>query len=79
MAPVFKTNALRMLMAGRAKAYFDLREADLDHTDAVTFYEKLWNKVKDYARQKKLDSSAQEKMQHGGDPMDVGAVGGWSW
>ncbi len=26
-----------------------------------------------------MDSSAKEKMQHGGDPMDVGAVGGWSW
>ncbi len=24
-------------------------------------------------------SSVNEKMQHGGDPMDVGAVGGWSW
>ncbi len=26
-----------------------------------------------------MDSSAKVKMQHGGDPMDVGAVGGWSW
>ncbi len=25
-----------------------------------------------------MDSSAEEKMQLGGDSMDVGAVGGWS-
>ncbi len=37
------------------------------------------NKVKDYARNRKLDSSAKEKMQHGGDPMDVGVVGGHGW
>ncbi len=27
----------------------------------------------------KLDSSAKEKVQHGGDPMHVGAARGWSW
>ncbi len=26
-----------------------------------------------------MDSTVKEKMQHGNDPMDVGAVGGWSW
>ena len=39
----------------------------------------MLNKVKDYARRCKLDTTAKERMQQGGDPMDVGAVGGWSW
>ncbi len=79
MAPVFKINALRVLMIGKAKKYFDLWEADRDPTDAAKTHEEFLNRVKDYARRRKLDSSAKEKMQHGGDPMDVGAVGGWSW
>ncbi len=66
-------------MAGKAKEYFDLWEADRDTADPGTSYEELFRKVKGYARKRKLDSSAKEKMQHGGDPMDVGAVGGWSW
>jgi hypothetical protein len=52
---------------------------DKDHTDPSKSYEELLAKVKDYSRRKKLDNSAKEKMQHGGDPMDVGAVSGWSW
>ncbi len=32
------------------------------------------DKVKDYARRKNLDTTAQKSMQHGEDPMDVGAV-----
>ncbi len=33
----------------------------------------------DYGRRSKLDTAAKERMQQGGDPMGVGAVGGWSW
>ncbi len=76
MTPVFKINALRILMTGEAKEYFQLWEADRDTTDGAKSYEELFWKVKDFSRRRKLDSSAQEKMQHGGDPMDVGAVGG---
>ena len=79
LAPVFKINALRMLMIGKAKEYFDLWEADRDPTDAAKTYEELLKKVKDYARRRKLDTNAKERMQHGGDPMDVGAVGGWDY
>ncbi len=68
-----------MLTIGKAKEYFDLWEAERDPTDAAKTYEELLNRVKDYARRCKLDSPAKEKMQRGGDPMDVGAVGGWSW
>ncbi len=79
LAPVFKINVFRALIACEANEYFDLWEADRDETDQAKSYEELLTKVKDYSRRRKIDSSANEKMQHGGDPMDVGAVGGWSW
>ncbi len=79
LAPMFKINALRTMMIGMSKEYFDLWEADKDHTEPSKSYEELLAKVKDYSRTKKFDSSARENMQHGGDPIDVGAVGGWSW
>ncbi len=75
LAPVFKMNAFRSLMIWKSKKYFDLWEADKDHTDPSKSYEELLTKVQDYSRRRKLDSSAKQKMQHGGDPMDVGAVG----
>ena len=75
LAPLYKINALRMLMTGKAKEYFDLWEADHDPTNAAKTYEELLNKVKDYARRRKLDSSAKEKIEQRGDPMDVGAEG----
>ncbi len=79
LAPVFKFNALRMLLPGKAKEYLDLWEVDRDTTDQAKSYEELWAKVKDYSRRIKLDSSAKGEMKHGGDPMDVGDVGGWCW
>ncbi len=63
-----------MLMTGKAKDYFDLWEGDRDNTDAVRSHEELLNKVKDNARGRKVDNTAQRNTQHGGDPMDVGAV-----
>jgi hypothetical protein len=78
-APLYKINPLRMLITGKANEYFDLREADRDRTNAAKAYEDLVNKAKDCSRRRKLDSTAQEKTQHGGDSLDVGAVGTWSW
>ncbi len=75
LAPEFKINALRTLRIVKSKEYFDSWEADKDHTDPSKSYEELLSKMKDYSRRRKLDSSVKEKMQHGGDPMDVGAVG----
>ncbi len=63
LAPVFKIHALRMLMIGKANECFDLWEADRDPTDEAKTYEELSNRVKDYVRRRKLDSSATEKMQ----------------
>ena len=44
---MFKINALRMLMAGKAKEYFDLWEADPDNTGPAKSYEELLAKVTD--------------------------------
>ncbi len=74
LAPVFEINALRMLMTGKAKEYFDFWEGDRDTTDVAKSCEELLNKFKDYDRRRKLDTMAQKNMQHGGDPMDVGAA-----
>ncbi len=75
-AAVYKINALRMLMTRKAKEYLEIWEADRDTTDVAKSYEELVNMVKGYARRRELDSSAKEKLQHGGDPMKVGTVGG---
>ncbi len=66
-------------MTGKAKEYFDLREADRDTTDAAKSYDELLVKLEDYSRRRALDSSEKEKMQHGGDPMDGGVVGNLGW
>ncbi len=79
LAFVFKINALRVLMIGKAREYFNLWEAVRDSIDAAKSCEELQNKDKDYARRRKLDSSAKQKAHHGGDPMDVGVVGGYGW
>jgi hypothetical protein len=76
LAPVFKNSALRMPMADNAKEDSDLWEADRDTTDQAKSYEEFLAKGKDYSRRRKLDSSAKENMQHGGDPMNFGGVGG---
>ncbi len=76
LAPMFKISALRLLMAGKAKEYLDLRKVDRDTTDQAKAYDELSANINKYSRIRKLDSSTKEKMQHGSEPMDVGAVGG---
>ncbi len=66
-------------MTGIAKEHLDLWEADHDPTSAKKTYEELLNKVKDYARRRKLDTNSKERTQQGGDPADVGAVAGWEY
>ncbi len=59
-----------------------MREADQDHADAAKPYEELLSKAKGCACKRKLvklDDTALEKMQHGSDPMDVGAICTWIW
>ncbi len=60
LAPVFKINALQILMAGKATEYLAVAQGEL-------------------FQKEKFDSSLEEKMQHGGENLDVGAVWGWSW
>ncbi len=57
---MFKINCLRMLMAGKAKDYFDLWEVDRGNTTQAKSNEKLLAEVKDYSRRGNLDSSAKE-------------------
>jgi hypothetical protein len=59
LAPAFKINALRTLMIGKSREYFDLWEDDMDHTDPSRSYEELLAKVKDDSKIIKLDSSAK--------------------
>ncbi len=66
-------------MTGKTKEDCDILEADRDTTDAAKSCEELLCKFQDYARRRKLDSSAKEEMQHRGDPLDVGTIGVWSW
>ncbi len=61
LPPLFKISALRVLMKGKAKVHFDLREADRDPTSAKKTYMELLSKVKDYARKRKLDTNAKER------------------
>jgi hypothetical protein len=57
-----------MPMTGKATEYFDLWEADHGPTRAKKTYEELLNKVNDYARRRKLDTTANERMQQGETP-----------
>jgi hypothetical protein len=77
LAPIFEINAFRMLMTGNAEEYFERWEADRDTTDAAKSYGELLGKVEDYPRTRKVDSSAKEKMQLGGNPwtLELLAVG----
>ncbi len=47
-APVFKINALCMLMTRKAREYFDIWEADRDTTDQAKACDELLSKVKNY-------------------------------
>ncbi len=75
LASLYKINVMRMLMTGKAQEYFDVWEADHDPTNAAKTFKMQLNTVKDYPMSRKLDSSAKEKIQQGGDPTDVGVVG----
>jgi hypothetical protein len=70
LAAVFKVTALRCLMVGKAKEYFELWESEHEADEAGGF-EDILNKVKDYARKKKLYSSVSNSK----DDMDLRRVG----
>ncbi len=59
LALVFKINDLRMLMTGKSKEYFDLWEADHDHTDAAEADGELLNKAKDQTTPLKITCSKE--------------------
>jgi hypothetical protein len=78
---LFKVTALRLMMVGRAKELFEIREAEHD-TDEYGGFNDILNNVRDYARKEKLDHNVSKK-----DDMDCNQVAGgtsyfheeWSW
>ena len=78
MGPVFKMNALKSLMVGKSKEYFELWEVEknvmYDEKSMNDFFDQVLSKVKDYARRKKLDGAVKTKVQQGHDPMDIGQI-----
>jgi len=64
--PVYKIVALRSLTIGKARDHFDHWEDEDTSLNEDEQFENLLNKVKDYARKKKLDGR--------GSAMEVGAV-----
>ena len=57
LAPLFKVTAMKLMMVGKAKEHFEIWEADHKSEDDGG-YSKIPETVRDYARRKKLDSSA---------------------
>ena len=68
LAPLYKVIALQKLMVGRAKEHFDLWETE-HKQDADCGFAKNLDKVRDYSRKAKLESSATDKKIN--DPYDV--------
>jgi hypothetical protein len=60
LAPVYKINAVRMLMMGKANMYFDIWEADSNIIDAAKSYEELLAKVRDSVTRRKLDTTSHK-------------------
>ncbi len=56
------------------KEYIDLLEADRDHPGAANSYVELLNKTKGHAHRRKLDVTAPNTMQQGGNSVDDGAI-----
>jgi len=73
LPPLYKVTAMKLMMVGRAKENYEIWEAD-HKDDPDGGYAKILEKVKDYARKKKLDSVAKKSESTGGDPMDLGKV-----
>ena len=59
------------MMVGRAKDHFERWQAD-EYGETDTGFRNILNKVKDYARRRKLDSSAKGQDVR---DMDIGDVG----
>ena len=75
MPPVYKMNALKALMVGRSKDFFEIWETEGNATYDEDFFKEVLAKAKDYARRKKLDSAVKQNVQKGSDPMDIGYTG----
>ncbi len=74
LVPMYKINAVRVLMTDTAKEHFALWEAGRDHTDVAKSLEELLSRVKDYARKRKLDALVHKSAQHGSGLMHAGSI-----
>ena len=72
LAPLYKVTALRMMMVGRSKDHFEIWQDESGDDEAG--FEKLLDRVKDYARRRKLDHTAEKRVSGGNDPMIEGAT-----
>ena len=70
LPPLFKVTALRQLMIGRAKDNFESWMGDED-SDTESGFNNILNKVRDFARRRKLDTDAAK----GSSNMAVDEVG----
>ena len=68
---LYKVTALRYLMVGKSKELFEIWESEYQSDDDGGFTEIL-NKVRDYARRKKLDGSVSKAVAANQDMMDCG-------
>ena len=71
LEPLYKVIALKKLTVGRAKEHFDIWEAEHKHESDCGFI-KCLDKVREYSRKAKLDSTATYK--NNDDDMDTGHV-----
>ena len=73
LPPLYKVTALRLLMVGKAKEHFEIWEAD-HKSELDGGFSNILNKIRDYARKKKLDAVATKAESKGADPMDLDAL-----
>ena len=71
LPPLYKFTALRMMMTGKAADHFEMWQAETD--DDEKGFGRLLDKVRDYARRRKLDDVAKKAVS-GGRDMDCGGV-----
>ena len=68
LPPVHEINALKILLTGRSREYFDMWEADGDPLDSTKKYDGLLNRVKDEAGKRRIDGHVTKVIGTGGDP-----------
>ena len=74
LAPLYKVTALRMMMVGRARDHFEIWQDESGDNDDEGF-RRLLGRVRDYARRRTLDHSAEKAVSGGRGPLDMDCGG----